>query len=96
MAYHRQTMHELNMEGKKTIDLMAEVAEKAVRLIGDPSRVMMKVQVLDWKRYEVIPAKEVETLLDHILGQGKVSLAFVPYIDPFPVGPLKGKWMSKP
>jgi biofilm PGA synthesis lipoprotein PgaB len=94
MAYHRQTMNELKMEGKKAIDLMAEVTQKAVKSIGDPSQVMMKVQVLDWKRYEVIPAKEVETLLDRILSQGKVSLAFVPYIDPFPVGPMKGKWAT--
>jgi len=95
MAYHRQTMHELNMERKKAIDLMAEVAQKAVKSIGDPSQVMMKVQVLDWKRYEVIPAKEVETLLDGILSEGEVSLAFVPYIDQFPLPSLKRKWVSQ-
>ena len=95
MAYHRQTMNELNMDAKKVMDLMAEVAQKAVKAIGDPSQVMMKVQVLDWKSYQVIPTKEVETLLNGILGQGEVSLAFVPYIDQFPLSSLKGKWISQ-
>ena len=95
MAYHRQTMNELKMEPKKAMDLMADVAERAVKLIGDPSRVMMKVQVLDWKSYEIIPTKEEETLLDGILSHGEVSLAFVPYIDQFPLRQLKGKWGAK-
>ncbi len=92
MAYHRQTVNELNMEATKAIDLMAEVAQKAVKAIGNPFQVMMKVQVLDWKSYEVIPAKEVETLLDKILSHGEVSLAFVPYVDQFPLHQLKKKW----
>jgi biofilm PGA synthesis lipoprotein PgaB len=95
MAYHRQTMNELHMETKKAIDLMTEVAQKAVKSVGAPSRVIMKIQVLDWKNHEVIPTKEVETLLDGILGQGEVSLAFVPYIDQFPLQQLKGKWTSQ-
>ncbi|HSB06329.1 MAG TPA: poly-beta-1,6-N-acetyl-D-glucosamine N-deacetylase PgaB [Thermodesulfobacteriota bacterium] len=92
MAYHRQTMNELNMEAMQAIDLMAEVAQKAVKSIENPFQVMMKVQVLDWKSYEVIPAKEVETLLDKILTHGEVSLVFVPYIDQFPLHQLKRKW----
>ncbi len=92
MAYHRQTMNQLNMEAKKAMDLMGEVAQKAVKSIGDPSQVMMKVQVLDWKNYEIIPTKEVETLLGAILSHGEVSLVFVPYVDQFPFRQLKGKW----
>lgn len=92
MAYHRQTMNELNMELQKAIDLMAEVTQKAVKSIGDPFQVMIKIQVLDWKSYEVIPTKEVEALLSGILSHGEVSLAFVPYIEQFPLHQLKGKW----
>jgi uncharacterized lipoprotein YddW (UPF0748 family) len=94
MAYHRQTMKELGMEEKKAIDLMAEVAQKAVKSVRDPSRVLMKVQILDWKSYEVIPKKEVEEILTAILNHGDVSLAFVPYIDQFPLHSLKGKWAA--
>jgi tetratricopeptide (TPR) repeat protein len=92
MAYHRQTMKELNMEEKKVFDLMAEVSQKAVEYVGDPSKVLIKVQILDWKNYEVIPQKEVEEILSRILEQGEVSLAFVPYIHQFPLHQLKGKW----
>jgi biofilm PGA synthesis lipoprotein PgaB len=92
MAYHRQTMNELKMETRKAMDLMADVTQKAIKSIGDPSQVMMKVQVLDWKSHEIIPTKEVELLLDSIFSHGEVSLAFVPYIEQFPLLQLKGKW----
>jgi hypothetical protein len=92
MAYHRQTMRELNMEEKEAIDLMAEVAEKAVNAVGDPAKVLMKIQILDWKGYEIIPKKEVEQVLTRILEHGNVSLAFVPYVEQFPLHSLKGKW----
>ena len=95
MAYHRQAMKELNMDGKKAIDLMAEVSEKAVKAIGDPSRVMMKIQVLDWKGYEVIPKGEIEEVLAAVLNHREVSLAFVPYVEQFPLHQLKNKWRPK-
>ncbi len=78
MAYHRQAMKERKMEVKEAIDLMAEVAQKAVQSVGDPSKVLMKVQILDWKNYEVLPQKEVEEILSGILNHGEVSLAFFP------------------
>ena len=95
MAYHRQSMNELGMDEKKAFDLMAEVTRKAVESVKEPLQVMMKVQLLDWRKYEVIPKKELEALLSHILGQGEVSLAFVPYIEQFPLQQLKGRWSAK-
>lgn len=92
MAYHRQTMKELHMEKKKAFDLMAEVSQKAVKSVGDSFKVLMKVQILDWKDYEVIPQKEVEEILSGILEQRDVSLAFVPYIPQFPLHLLREKW----
>ena len=94
MAYHRQTMRELNMEERKAIDLMGEVAQNAMKSIKDPSKVMMKLQIYDWKSQEVISRKELETLLTKVLGQGEVSLAFVPNIHQFPLHLFKGKWTT--
>jgi tetratricopeptide (TPR) repeat protein len=94
MAYHRQAMKDKNIEVKEAIDLMAEVAKKAVKSVGEPSRVLMKLQVLDWKSYAILPQKEVEEILTGILNQGEMSLAFVPYIDQFPLHLLKGEWAS--
>ena len=92
MAYHRQTMKELNIEEEKVMKLMADVSQRAIHMIGDPSKVLMKIQVLDWKVYEIIPEKEVEDILSEILKHGNVSLAFVPYIQQFPLHLLKRKW----
>jgi biofilm PGA synthesis lipoprotein PgaB len=94
MAYHRQAMKEKKIGVGKAIDLMAEVAQKAVKLVGDPSKVLMKFQIYDWKSYEVVPQKEVGEILAGILNQGEVSLAFYPYLDQFPLNLLKGKWTS--
>jgi hypothetical protein len=94
MAYHRQTMRELNLEQQAAVRLMADVAEKAVKTVGDPSRVLMKIQILDWKNYEVLPAKEIDEFLAVVLAHGGVSLAFVPYVDQFPFHLLKGRWNS--
>jgi hypothetical protein len=94
MAYHRQTMSELNLDDKKAIQLMAEVAQKAVMSVGDPSRVMMKIQVLDWKNYGILPKAEIEQMLSQILAHGQVSLAFVPDTEQFPLHMLKGKGIT--
>jgi hypothetical protein len=94
MAYHRQAMKGRNIEVKEAMGLMAEVAQKAVKSVGDPSRVLMKVQILDWKNYEVLSQKEVEEILAGILNHGEVSLAFFPYIDQFSLHTLKGKWTT--
>ena len=92
MAYHRQAMKDRNMDLKEAIALMAEVAKRAVKSIGDPSRVLMKVQILDWKNNEIVPQKEMEEMLAGILNQGEVSLAFFPYLDQFSLQPLEEKW----
>ncbi len=97
MAYHRQAMKNRNIEAKAAIDLMAEATRKAVEALGDPSRVLMKLWILDWKTneavgYELAPRQEIEDILTAILNHGEVSLAFVPYIDQFPLHSFKGKW----
>ncbi len=94
MAYHRQTMRELNMEKERSIKLMSDVSQKAIDMIGDPHKVLMKIQILDWKVYDLIPEKEVNDILTEILKHGNVSLAFVPYIHQFPFHLLKDKWST--
>jgi len=99
MAYHRQAMKDRNIGMKEAIDLMAEAAQKAVETVGDPSRVLMKTWILNSKRNgggsdELASREEIEEILTAILNHGEVSLAFVPYIDRFPIHSLKGKWTS--
>lgn len=97
MAYHRQAMKGRNIDLKEAVDLMADVAKKALQSVEDPHRVMMKIWILDWKSNEAVgldlaPQKEIEEILEKILEQGEVSLAFVPYTHQFPLHQLKGKW----
>lgn len=99
MAYHRQAMKSRRMEVREAIDLMAEVAKKAIESVGDPSKVIMKVWVLNWKSneaisFELAPLKEIDEILSKILDHGKVSLAFVPYLELFPIHQFKEKWIS--
>ena len=94
MAYHRQAMRDLKIELKEAIDLMGEATQKAVDAVGDPSRVLMKVWILDRRKFEVLPKKEMEEILTAILNHGEVSLAFVPYVDRSPIHSLKEKWTS--
>jgi hypothetical protein len=72
------------------------VTQKAIQSVGGPSKVMMKVQIIDWKNYEVIPTKEMQELLAGIFLQGKVSLTFVPYLDHYPLQLLKSTWNTSP
>jgi hypothetical protein len=99
MAYHRQAMKNRNIGMKDAIGLMAEATRKAVEAVGDPSRVLMKVWILDWKSneavgYNLAPRKETEEILTAFLNYGEVSLAFVPYVDQFPLHSFKGKWTT--
>jgi tetratricopeptide (TPR) repeat protein len=98
MAYHRQAMKDRNIELREAIGLMAEVTQRAVEIVGDHSKVLMKVWILDWKKNggvsdELVSQKEIEEILTAILNHGEVSLAFVPYVDRFPMDSLKGKWI---
>ncbi len=99
MAYHRQAMKSRNIEVGEAIHLMAEVARKAIESVGDPSKVLMKIWILNWKSnkavsFELAPLREVDEILSRILDQGEVSLAFVPYLELFPIHQFKEKWRT--
>jgi hypothetical protein len=53
---------------------------------------MMKVQILDWKTYELLPAKEIDEILSRVLTEGNLSLVFVPYVNSFPLQQFKARW----
>jgi hypothetical protein len=95
MAYHRQAMKELKIDSKQATDLTAEVARKAVLSVPEAPQVMIKIQVMDWKNYEVVSRKEVERIVERVLEQGDVSLVFVPDTPLFPLHLLKKRWETR-
>jgi len=78
MAYHRQMQQELGLNPKETGHLMAKLGREAVRMVGDPSQVLIKVQSRDWKTGQRVPADELQQMLARGLEAGPVSLAVVP------------------
>ena len=79
MAYHRQIKNELNLTDAKTYEKISSMTANALKLIDDPNKILMKVQLEDWYTGKQIPAIEADEVFRRINAKGRVSLAFVPY-----------------
>lgn len=90
MAYHRQMGQELNKDSGQIREMIARMVEDAAATIGEPERVLMKVQTIDWKTGEPLDDDEVAALIRDIKGVRDVSLAVVPYRGGFPFNALTG------
>jgi biofilm PGA synthesis lipoprotein PgaB len=79
MAYHRQIQEELKLTRAEALDLLPRLADRAVDMVGDSSRVLMKIQVIDWKDSTLLPREETETVLRAVSRRPGTHLALVPY-----------------
>jgi biofilm PGA synthesis lipoprotein PgaB len=79
MAYHRQIKSELNLTDEGTYEKISDMTANALKLINDPNKILMKVQLKDWNTGRQIPAVEADEVLRRINAKGRVSLAFIPY-----------------
>jgi biofilm PGA synthesis lipoprotein PgaB len=79
MAYHRQIKKELHLSDEETYEKITSMATRLLRMIDDPSKILMKIQVQDWDTRKHIPSIEIDEVLRRIDSQNKISLAFVPY-----------------
>ncbi len=84
MAYHRQMADELEKGHEEIKDLIKRMVVDASAVVGDPSRVLIKVQTVDWKTGEHLSNGEVVELLREIGAVERVGLAVFPYRDDFP------------
>jgi biofilm PGA synthesis lipoprotein PgaB len=91
MAYHRQMSEELNRNDRFIKHLIGRMVEEASRTVGEPKRVLMKVQTIDWSSGEPLSDGEVVGLIRGIRAAGGVSLAVVPYRGDFPFYELADK-----
>ena len=78
MAYHRQIKKELHLSDEETYGKLANMSARLLRVIDDPSKILMKIQVRDWDTRKQIPSFEIDEVLRRIDSQSKISLAFVP------------------
>jgi len=84
MAYHQQMQDELKKEPYEIYTLIERMTADAVRLVGEPHRVLMKLQTIDWDTSMPLSAREVINLARKIQEAGNISLAVVPYTKDFP------------
>ena len=83
MSYHRQIGRELSWTPDEAIAAIGVLSRQASARAGNPARVILKVQSLDWDTQAPIPADE----LDRALGAASdgVSLAVVRGLDDPPL-----------
>jgi len=79
MAYHRQIKNELNLTDARTYEKISNMTANVLKLVDDPNKILMKVQLRDWYTGKQIPAVEADEVFRRINAEGRVSLAFVPY-----------------
>jgi biofilm PGA synthesis lipoprotein PgaB len=79
MAYHRQMKKELQLSEEGAYDKISNMTARLLKLVDDPHKILMKVQMRDWKTRKQIPPYEADKVFEKINGQGRVSLAFIPY-----------------
>jgi biofilm PGA synthesis lipoprotein PgaB len=91
MAYHRQMESELNKRPIAVRGLIGKMVADATRTVKEPSKVLVKLQIVDWKTGESIDDGEVMEILREVLRTEPVSLAVVPYRDDFAYGALSTK-----
>jgi len=86
MAYHRQIQDELDLPTlEETLDLYTRLTERALEMIGDPRRVLMKVQVVDWEDSTPLRLEETGRFLQVVGRRPGMHVAMVPYHPDSPV-----------
>jgi len=84
MAYHQQMQEELKKEPSEIHNIIENMTTEAVRIIGEPRKVLMKLQMIDWNTSQPLPDEDIVKLLTTIKAIDNVSLALVPYRKDFP------------
>ncbi len=86
MAYHRQMQEEMGLPSmEETLNQFTRLAEKALEMIGDPKRVLIKVQVVDWEDSRPLPLEETERFLRVVGTKPEIHVAMVPYHPDLPM-----------
>lgn len=84
MAYHRQMGEELGKNHAEIKEMIATLVADAVDIVGEPGKVLIKFQTIDWNTGRLIPYGEVIGLVRSVRGMEDVSMAVVPYKKGFP------------
>jgi biofilm PGA synthesis lipoprotein PgaB len=89
MAYHRQIMEELQISYGEVLDLLSAMTRDVIEMTGDPGRVLIKVQTLDWHTERPLPAYEIRQVINAVLAGGSPGLVYVRGMHPPPLTPIR-------
>lgn len=84
MAYHRQMSKELGKSAETVNSMIGDMARNASRVVGEPEKVLIKVQTIDWNTGVPLSDSEVASIIRSVKRASPVSLAVVPYRSDFP------------
>jgi biofilm PGA synthesis lipoprotein PgaB len=80
MAYHRQMMREKSYgDICRVAPLINSVCNNAVFVVGRPERLVIKLQVTDWKTGEAVADGELVEVASYLCRPKEISIAFVPF-----------------
>ncbi|MFQ5587116.1 MAG: poly-beta-1,6-N-acetyl-D-glucosamine N-deacetylase PgaB, partial [Thermodesulfobacteriota bacterium] len=85
MAYHRQMESELGEDRIRIKALIEDMTSDAVQIVGDPRKVLIKLQSIDWETSYPIADGEIYDLLERVGRVKGVSLALFPYRTDIPL-----------
>ncbi|MBI5748619.1 MAG: hypothetical protein HZA00_05785, partial [Nitrospinae bacterium] len=84
MAYHRQMKRELGFSDEKIYEMLSMMTDSIIDKVGT-SKILMKVQVMDWDTKASIPEGEIETAINSIKNGRDINLSFVPVTEDTPL-----------
>ena len=90
MAYHRQMEEELGKDGYAIKGLIGRLARDALASVGNPNKVLIKLQTVDFTTGAPLSDDEVVWLIRDMKRIKGLSIAVVPYRRGFPFHELKG------
>jgi biofilm PGA synthesis lipoprotein PgaB len=89
MAYHRQMSEELEQDITQIKFMIEEMTSNAVNIVGDPQKVLIKLQTVDWKTSMPISSEEIYDILERVGKIKGVSMALFPYRVDIPFNKFK-------
>ena len=80
MAYQRQMLAEKDLDDLSELaPEYRELCESGVFMVGDPERLVIKPQLIDWETGRAVTGTELDTISTFLCEREKIGLVLVPY-----------------
>ena len=79
MSYHDQIKKELDLTDEQSINKVKTIAANLLRIVGDPNKILMKVQIVDWDNGRMLKEANLDKVMAGIESVSRFNIALVPY-----------------